>query len=350
MAVENSPQLLSDEDLVSALQSLVSKENLTTIAVLDYLNEVERRELFVLWGYDSMWSFCVKRLKYAEPAVARRLRSARCMVRYPAVRDLLLQREMSLTTVSMISSHLCAENCEQLLREVSGKSKAEVERVLAKYKPEKVVQDRIMPIACSKGTEKPVSSSSGNCQSIGLFGSEAAVRNGNACGDASSKKDLPESEPRFEVRFSASAGFMTKLERIREELSRKHPRGVSLEAVFSAAMDELLAKSSKKPLKRTRNQRKTGFKKSRYISKAIKHEVFKRDGGSCTFTGKDGVCCGSRWNLQYDHIVPFALGGSNTADNLTLRCQRHNLFGAKQVFGKEYVESFSERRKITTSG
>ena len=50
MSVENSPQLLSDEDLVSALQSLVSKENLTTIAVLDYLNEVERRELFVLWG------------------------------------------------------------------------------------------------------------------------------------------------------------------------------------------------------------------------------------------------------------------------------------------------------------
>lgn len=36
------------------------------------------------------------------------------------------------------------------------------------------------------------------------------------------------------------------------------------------------------------------------------------------------VDCGSRSNLEFDHIVPWGQGGSNTARNLELRCESCN--------------------------
>lgn len=53
------------------------------------------------------------------------------------------------------------------------------------------------------------------------------------------------------------------------------------------------------------------------ISSATKREVWRRDEGKC-------VKCGSRYNLEYDHIIPVSKGGSNTARNVELLCQDCN--------------------------
>jgi len=56
----------------------------------------------------------------------------------------------------------------------------------------------------------------------------------------------------------------------------------------------------------------------RPVTKAMRQAVYERDGGAC-------VDCGSKFDLQYDHIIPVALGGGTSIDNLQLLCQDCNL-------------------------
>jgi 5-methylcytosine-specific restriction endonuclease McrA len=53
------------------------------------------------------------------------------------------------------------------------------------------------------------------------------------------------------------------------------------------------------------------------IPSEVRREVWRRDGGKC-------VKCGSRERLEYDHIIPVAKGGSNTARNIELLCETCN--------------------------
>ena len=56
---------------------------------------------------------------------------------------------------------------------------------------------------------------------------------------------------------------------------------------------------------------------NRYISQKTKNAVWRRDKGRC-------VECGSRKNLEFDHIIPVSEGGSNTARNIEILCELHN--------------------------
>src|ERR1700733_1957780 len=54
-----------------------------------------------------------------------------------------------------------------------------------------------------------------------------------------------------------------------------------------------------------------------YISAATRRLVWRRDGGRWRR-------CGSAKELHFDHIVPRSLGGSGSASNVELLCQRCN--------------------------
>lgn len=63
----------------------------------------------------------------------------------------------------------------------------------------------------------------------------------------------------------------------------------------------------------------------RLIPTAVKLEVWKRDGGKCSL-------CGSSDELHFDHILPFAKGGTSlTAANVQLLCARHNLAKSDRI-------------------
>ena len=68
-------------------------------------------------------------------------------------------------------------------------------------------------------------------------------------------------------------------------------------------------------------------RRSRYIPAPVRREVWRRDGGCCSYVDPhSGRRCGSRFPLELDHIVPFALGGSAEPGNLRVYCAAHNRF------------------------
>ncbi|MBI5168185.1 MAG: HNH endonuclease [Candidatus Eisenbacteria bacterium] len=67
--------------------------------------------------------------------------------------------------------------------------------------------------------------------------------------------------------------------------------------------------------------------------------MFARDGAACTFVGADGKRCGSTWRLELDHVLPVALGGETTVENLRVLCRAHNQFESGRVLGATHVEA-----------
>jgi hypothetical protein len=56
-----------------------------------------------------------------------------------------------------------------------------------------------------------------------------------------------------------------------------------------------------------------GGLRRRPVPRELRLAVFERDGGRC-------VHCGSNFDLQYDHVIPVAMGGATTYENLEILC------------------------------
>jgi 5-methylcytosine-specific restriction endonuclease McrA len=193
-------------------------------------------------------------------------------------------------------------------------------------------------------------------------------------------------EQRFELKFGVDPDFMEKVARIRSLLSSKHHRQLDLEEFFSILMDEYIERHSpegrirrktrreqkrleqKKSLKATDSSQAVSNKKrasvpaivdprkkeisettsacpqkkegSRHIPQKVRDEVYARDKGCCSYRSPGGRKCGSKWDLQVDHIVPFARGGDNSPENLRLLCGKHNRLEAERAYGTKHMEQY----------
>ena len=105
----------------------------------------------------------------------------------------------------------------------------------------------------------------------------------------------------------SSDKFMTNQE-IKKKLLKEEKDKLRIERLRSEARKELFEKEF---------QAIPEDDKIRFISDEVKEFVWRRDQAKC-------VKCGSQDSLEFDHIIPFSRGGSNTARNIQLLCEKCN--------------------------
>ena len=321
---------LTDELLVVETKSLVASEREVLVKLLHYLNEIERRELYLKLGYSSMYAFATKKLNYSEAQALRRIRTARCIKDLPEIENLLLNGKLNLCVVALAHKELRSDKKQEVLARLTGTSKREAEAILSEDKPEKVIRDSIKPLGRKRTAKK-------SAKPLPLLENSLTVP-GNG---------KPEAKPqRHHIQFSAGEEFVEKLEEVKSLLSRKFPKGIGLEEALAECMEAYLDKHS--PIRRQERRAKRNAKsaskakankRSRYVPAGIHDQIFIRDEHRCSYVSDDGVRCECKHNLHVDHRKPFAIGGRSEFDNLRLLCGPHNRMEAKRVFGETYIQS-----------
>lgn len=382
---------LSDKQLVSALDKLVRTESELTVTIVAHIAQVEERKLYLAEGYSSMFQFLQEKYHYSESSAWRRLSAARALRQFPQVRVSLESQAINLSTLGLIAKVLTSDNCNEILQAASGKSQREVEKMLIQRGENvpgvetihkgKLCKDKVKVVAV-KAHQTGI-----RARDIEAEAPMIALFSAGSASPATSAQELSEQEPEaqiaYRIEFYADAELQGKMQMVRNRLSSTYPTGATIAQMLNVLADNYLnggkrsfvdtpgvdISSADTAAERSVEPRgemalgssvqciadpdsqaprtsavsfNTGLhtatvKPSRYLSKTVRDLVRIRDGGRCTFVGTNGKRCGSTWDLEYEHVVAFAKGGSNDASNLTLLCRAHNHYRAEQTFGKEFM-------------
>ena len=196
---------LSDRELLARMPTLVRSERAASAEVIAHLMEIDRRRLYLGEACSSLFAYCRERLGYSEDGALKRMRVARLALVVPAALEELRNGTIHLTGLFVLSRYVTPENADELLGEARGKSRSELQHLLARLFPRPDVAERIAPIA-------------------GL-GAGGAVTGPGANGVEFRGRTEPLSASRYRVEFTASSEFCEKLERARELLSHSLPSG-----------------------------------------------------------------------------------------------------------------------------
>ncbi len=81
------------------------------------------------------------------------------------------------------------------------------------------------------------------------------------------------------------------------------------------------------------------------LSMGLRRAVLRRSDYTCEHVEVGtGWVCGSRYQVEVDHIVPRALGGTDDLENLRCLCRVHNMAMAERELGEELMSRYWPRR------
>src|SRR5712671_7030266 len=101
---------LSDAALLRDLAALITRDRITTAALLAHIAEVDARRLYLPAGYSSMHAYCVDELRLSEDAAYKRIQAARAARRFPALFELLAVGELHLAAIVLLAPHPMESN------------------------------------------------------------------------------------------------------------------------------------------------------------------------------------------------------------------------------------------------
>jgi hypothetical protein len=343
---------LSDQDLLARIAALAGKEREVSVELVAHLAELDTRaSLYAAHGYGSLFTYCTDVLRLSEDAACNRISAARAGRRFPVILDALASGALSLTTVRMLSPHLTPQNHEAVLARASGRSRREIEALVAELAPRPDVPSSVRKLpGVTSPAPTPLSATAPRAiemRPTTVMGPESAPPTSAPAALPAARRPIVEttSPERYRVQFTIGKESHDRLRRVQALLRREIPDG-DPGAIFDRAIALLLERVEKAKLGAATKPRtprairpgadsqiSNGRLTSRHTGSHIKRSAWRHDGAQCAFVSKDGHRCTERAFLEFHHIRPYALGGPTSTENISLRCRRHNQYEAELVFG-----------------
>ncbi len=348
---------LDSRTLARRLGELAGDERQVQVDFLLHLEEFDRRRAFLELGYGSLWTYCLEVLHLREGSAGRRIAAMKVLRRLPRLVDALRDGRLCLTTLALLGPVLTEENADELLARAAYRTTAEVDQLVASTKPRPAPRE---------GVRRLPEAVEATCEDTSPPPAEAEERAGVMEREHSpfesasfAPMDAPQprtaemravSEGRWSLRVTIDGACKDDLETLAMMLSHKFPKK-DLAAVLHEAIRCGIEKHGKRK-GAVRPARKVAVmppKDRTAISAEVRRQVWERDQGRCAWTGPDGKRCGSRWQVEVDHVDPAARGGRATLANLRLACRAHNLLHAEQVYGPEHMRKY-RKGELTDPG
>ncbi len=295
---------LSDEELVSRIAALCLEGRRLVARLIVHLIEVEDRALDKRAACSSMWEFCTERLKMSDGEASRRLNAARLVRRFPSVLGRIERGEIHLSALRQLRPYLEEENVDAVLDEAKGKTRSQLDAMIARRFPRPDAPTIEIPMAASMTCPARIE---------------------------------PLSATGVLVQVTMTADGYADLKRAKELLGHCIPDGDTVKIIERALRTLVEDLERDRRAKTSRPKASARPSKPGHIPAATRREVFARDGERCTYVDTEGRRCECRTRIELDHIEPRARGGGDEAANLRARCRSHNLHAAEEIFGREHV-------------
>jgi hypothetical protein len=342
-------RILKDKELLEQTKIVAQSEREVLTKMLHHLREIERRKLFSDLGYQSLFEYAVKELKYSEGQAGRRIQAMRLIKEIPEIEQKIESGSLNLINVSQVQSlfkeakrasiSVSKSDKISLLKKLENKSKLEGQKIIENMRPVlnlKPKVEHIMGISLSEETKTKFA------ELRSLLGFKGSQMSFNELVEFMADHTIESLKiQKFGKKRVLSDGQLGKTQesvlndgQLEKTLSDSQPLKIQKKVLN----DSQLIKTQKKVLIDSQLMKTPPVESqsiSRQIPRGIKFEVWKRDMGKCRK-------CGSASNLNYDHIEPVALGGVSTLENLRLLCFSCNQRRAIRTFGFRPIERHIE--------
>jgi 5-methylcytosine-specific restriction endonuclease McrA len=346
----SSLRQLDKQHLLREFSALVEKDRRDTATMLAYIAEIDRRKLYLEHACPSMFAFCTTRFHMSEAVAARRIRAGRATCRFPCISGMVARGELHLSGIHQLAGHLTEENHKEVLQRAKHRSMREIERLIAEIspKPDVPTSIRALPIRRSQcppsNSQESLKDEPAGEESLPFGAAHPHLPTSLASDPVSASRPprsltTPLSPRRYKLQVTIGQEARDKLAELRDLLSHQIPDG-DLAVILDRALDALLAETKKRKAALTdkpRATRKRGTNKGRAIPAHVRREVFERDEGQCVFVDAGGQRCGSGWQVEFHHRIPYARTGGHSAGNIELRCRAHNQYEAELEYGTGFM-------------
>ena len=312
-------QSFTNELLLDRTERLCQSERKITHVILWHINEIECRGIFAEKGYSSMFKFLTKHLGYGEGAAWERLHASRLLKKIPVLQEKIESGALNLTQMASVQKCLNKEarsgnelttgEAVQVLSQIEALNGFETQKVLAVEFNLPVQQHEVLK---------------------------------------------PQRDDSVRLELTLTEDQMERLRQVRDLLSH---------SLHDATWADVIDCLASKYIQKIQGKEKSGEGKAhleecaasaemdgsatqivtprfsateKFKRKCIKitsrRELLIKANHCCEFVDlKSGNRCNGTYQLQIDHKIPLALGGSSELSNLRVLCRTHNLFAAKQV-------------------